>query len=289
MLNQYYWSLEDPVMDIIAHHGILGMKWGIRRYQNPDGSLTPEGRARLGYDSKAFKNTWGKDVTLKKGTKTTRVLRAMGGTFVKYDEKTKGYVPVSKEQNQKMKEEALDEKERNRPEKYMSVKQDPKEGLKRGDAFYIDWFNKCLKDSSRIYVDEYVAKNPIKVASGEKLFDEIVKEYSDKKLNTVFDYVANADKSKTLFGKSNPEGDKSIDDRRTAISLSYTQNREMKERINNRLKEQGYDAVMDVNDPDTESPIIVFDTDKNFKRTNRSKVGDYINKNKKDLERLGYY
>jgi hypothetical protein len=32
----------------LAHHGILGQKWGIRRYQNKDGSLTPEGRARYG-------------------------------------------------------------------------------------------------------------------------------------------------------------------------------------------------------------------------------------------------
>lgn len=31
---------------VICHHGIKGQKWGIRRFQNKDGSLTPEGRKR---------------------------------------------------------------------------------------------------------------------------------------------------------------------------------------------------------------------------------------------------
>lgn len=33
--------------DALAHFGTLGMRWGIRRYQNPDGTLTEEGKRRL--------------------------------------------------------------------------------------------------------------------------------------------------------------------------------------------------------------------------------------------------
>ena len=37
-------------MSYLKHYGTLGMHWGVRRYQNNDGTLTPEGRKRYGYE-----------------------------------------------------------------------------------------------------------------------------------------------------------------------------------------------------------------------------------------------
>ena len=40
--------MTQEYQNYLAHHGVKGQKWGVRRYQNEDGSLTAEGRKKYG-------------------------------------------------------------------------------------------------------------------------------------------------------------------------------------------------------------------------------------------------
>lgn len=62
-------EVYDMEYDELYHHGVIGQKWGVRRYQNEDGTLTAEG-----------KEHYGQDTSEKKPSNKKRVAAVIGGT-----------------------------------------------------------------------------------------------------------------------------------------------------------------------------------------------------------------
>lgn len=52
-MKEYYIKIDNEYLE---HHGVKGQKWGVRRYQNEDGTLTDEGKKRYSNLDSKFKN-----------------------------------------------------------------------------------------------------------------------------------------------------------------------------------------------------------------------------------------
>lgn len=172
----------------LEHHGILGQKWGVRRYQNSDGSLTPAGIKRYGTVSNLRK------VQKAQADAEARKIQA------KADKK---YGPKKKESSNKDEEESKELFKPKTAEEFQNKLYDKKlSGL--SDKELLDLVNRIRNEQQF----KQLTAVPKEVSKGKKVVDhvinkiiipavtEVAKEQTKKAMGDLVKKVTEDDKKK---------------------------------------------------------------------------------------------
>ena len=136
MDTTFYYTVD---FDSLVHHGIKGQKWGERRYQNKDGSLTAEG----------YKH-WG--VSPNGGNRLTS--RGRGKNAVRVADA----VAKREKQQKKLDKEVEKAKKSGDKERLALAKKSAKEFHDQGKGF-VKSMNKSLKGTSSKDMEDYLKRS----------------------------------------------------------------------------------------------------------------------------------
>lgn len=95
--------------DYLMHYGVKGMKWGVRRYQNSDGTLTAKGKKRLANNERYREKLANKAAKRSKYYETeAKEAEARSADLQKHGSRSETYKNWQKEQREKRAKEFED-------------------------------------------------------------------------------------------------------------------------------------------------------------------------------------
>lgn len=193
---------EYDYNDELYHHGVLGQKWGVRRYQNPDGTLTSEGRARITKLEKE-NNKLTDQITntkqLSKASKHTkaasRLSRKAKNEWSVFLDKDQLIKKAKKEANKanrdiksyKLREKRLENKLNKNEKELEKLKNIPENqntlfisGSSKTQFKDSEYYRKQLPKEVRSYIDDWMSKNGKIVVGDAPGIDRQAQDYLKK-------------------------------------------------------------------------------------------------------------
>lgn len=277
--------------DYLQHHGILGMKWGVRRFQNKDGTLTAAGKRR--YRETDIDKVYSTYVQAhdKKASKSKQNVYPDDPINLRYNPMKVMDINIPK--GTVFKRVSTNEIDNTDSPLYMSFDKDYD-----GRNYYnFNWSDSLIKDikkneNIKIYENTFVTDVDIRAPgleerrkivnalfeSDKKVKEEFGKEYVMKLLNeggtkykNVDDYINSLPDKWKDFGREKVKRqlesiDKNIaeinsgyyDDNQSRLTAIIPTSKKFMNLYVNELKKRGYNAVFDDNSG-TAAPFIIFD------------------------------